>query len=363
MSDSMLPMVVSLVPLAGALVWGRRRLRLSLAKHPSLAGHSRWAKRVARLIPGYAYDEDEFFGVDGAPEETVARRRAGFSGLADRLARRHPKSIARSMEAAAHLSDLQFTRAYRVPFQFSPFLRSRLKLGGFVEASGGVEVVDLDGQHFIDLTGSYGVNVMGYDFYKECMAEAAARVGQLGPVLGALHPCAAWNAERLCRISGKEEVSFHMSGTEAVMQAVRLARYHTGRQHLVRFCGSYHGWWDDVQPGPGNPMPPGKTYTLKERSRLIKGFIFLRTLDQRTICDLLTDLAARIERTVRILEDHLQTEEVRVSLSASDLLNRPTVEDDIACCAIKDPDDCLAQSGLTATRFTDETDDLPCTEL
>jgi glutamate-1-semialdehyde 2,1-aminomutase len=55
-----------------------------------------------------------------------------------------------------------------------------------------------------------------------------------------------------------------MSGTEAVMQAVRLARYHTRRKHLVRFSGSYHGWWEDVQPGPGNPLPPGNTYTLKE---------------------------------------------------------------------------------------------------
>ena len=46
-----------------------------------------------------------------------------------------------------------------------------------------------------------------------------------------------------------------MSGTEAVMQAVRLARYHTRRSHLVRFCGAYHGWWGDVQPGVGNPSP------------------------------------------------------------------------------------------------------------
>ena len=122
----------------------------------------------------------------------------------------------------------------------------------------------MDGQEFIDLTGSYGVNVFGYEFYRQCMAEAQERVNSLGPVLGSLHPCTAWNAERLCRISGKEEVSFHMSGTEAVMQAVRLARYHTGRPYIVRFCGAYHGWWDDVQPGPGNPMPPGRTYTLKE---------------------------------------------------------------------------------------------------
>lgn len=33
---------------------------------------------------------------------------------------------------------------------------------------------------------------------------------------------------------------------------------------MVRFCGAYHGWWEDVQPGPGNPMPPRETYTLRD---------------------------------------------------------------------------------------------------
>ena len=61
-----------------------------------------------------------------------------------------------------------------------------------------------------------------------------------------------------------DEVSFHMSGTEAVMQAVRLARYHARRSHIVRFCGAYHGWWNDVQPGLGNPSPVRETYTLAE---------------------------------------------------------------------------------------------------
>ena len=83
-------------------------------------------------------------------------------------------------------------------------------------------------------------------------------------MLGGYHPCVADNVERLQAISGLDEVSFHMSGTEAVMQAVRLARYHTRRTHLVRFCGAYHGWWEDVQPGPGNPLPPRDTYTLKD---------------------------------------------------------------------------------------------------
>ncbi len=55
-----------------------------------------------------------------------------------------------------------------------------------------------------------------------------------------------------------------MSGTEAVMQAVRLARYHTGRRYLVRFCGAYHGWWGEVQPGVGNPVKERDTLTLKD---------------------------------------------------------------------------------------------------
>ena len=222
------------------------------------------AKRVAGWLPGYSYDEERFFAADQAPGEVVARRREGFRRLAVHFAGRHSKSIALSAAAAARISDLQFTRTYRVPFPFSRHLRENLKLGGFVAASSGVTLTDLDGQTGYDLGGAYGVNVFGYDFYKECMAEAATRAAALGPVLGPLHPCAAWNAERLCQISGKDEVSFHMSGTEAVMQAVRLARYHTRRRHLVRFCGAYHGWWDDVQPGPGNPMPAAHTYTLKE---------------------------------------------------------------------------------------------------
>ena len=50
-----------------------------------------------------------------------------------------------------------------------------------------------------------------------------------------------------------------MSGTEAVMQAEGLARCHTQRSQIVRFCGAHHGWWDDVQPSPGNALPARQT--------------------------------------------------------------------------------------------------------
>ncbi|WP_088280023.1 aminotransferase class III-fold pyridoxal phosphate-dependent enzyme [Ideonella sp. A 288] len=241
-----------------------RRLQLSRAKHRSLGGHSRMAKRVAALIPGYFYDEAQFFGSDGAPPEAIARRRAGLDRLSALYAQRFARTLALTTDAAPGISDLQFTGRYRVPFQYGEVLRRHLRIGAFMQSASGVTLTDLDGNTFYDLTGSYGVNVFGVDVYKHCIAEGSARVQALGPVLGSYHPCVASNAARLRRLSGLDEVSFHMSGTEAVMQAVRLARYHTRRSHLVRFCGAYHGWWEDVQPGPGNPLPPRETYTLKD---------------------------------------------------------------------------------------------------
>jgi glutamate-1-semialdehyde 2,1-aminomutase len=242
----------------------KRRLDLSRAKHPSLGGHSRMAKFVARLIPAYDYDADTFFTTDGAPEEVEARRRQGFTALSEIFRKRFASSAAFTENAARSISDLQFTSRYRVPFPFSRYVRERLKGGSFVRSSDGATLTDLDGNVLYDLAGSYGVNLFGYDFYRECMARGSAEVSALGPVLGQLHPIVAENAQRLRTISGLDEVSFHMSGTEAVMQAVRLARYHTGRRYLVRFNGAYHGWWEDVQPGVGNPLPPRETYTLRD---------------------------------------------------------------------------------------------------
>ncbi len=252
--------------LAASLPKLKSRLQLSQAKHRSLSGHARIARRIAAFVPYYDYGEAHFFRCDGAPEEVAARRRAGFMRLAELYRVRFAETNRRTAEVADSISDLQFTDAYRVPFQFSRFVRRHLGAGAFVQSSSGATLTDLDGNRFYDLTGSYGVNVFGHDFYKECMERGFRRVRDLGPVLGPYHPVIADNVTRLKEISGLDEVSFHMSGTEAVMQAVRLARYHTRRPRLVRFCGAYHGWWGDVAPGVGNPLPPRDTYTLKDMS-------------------------------------------------------------------------------------------------
>lgn len=240
------------------------RLRLSRAKHPSLRGHSKMSRLVAKLIPFYEYDEERFFGSDGAPPTVARQRQAGFDHLVQHFNAKSPKSIAMTHDLESSISDVMFTNAYRVPYQYRNYVRSHLKAGTIVTASAGTMIKDLDDNWSYDLSGSYGVNVFGYDFYKECLEKGYERVRDLGPVLGAYHPVIVENVARLKAISGLDEISFHMSGTEAVMQAVRLARYHTGRSHLVRFCGAYHGWWDGVQPGIGNERKTDDVYTLKD---------------------------------------------------------------------------------------------------
>jgi glutamate-1-semialdehyde 2,1-aminomutase len=270
--DTQLP-ILSLVAGAAALTTTaviapkvKARIALSRAKHRSLSGHSKMSKLAARLIPHYEFDINDFFRSDGPPSEIATKRHDGFFRLAEIYKTRFARSREMTREAASQISDLQFTQSYRVPFQYSRLVRENLGAGTFMQASSGVTLTDLDGNIFYDLAGSYGVNIFGNDFYKECIENGEKRAHMLGPVLGFYHPVVAENVRRLCEISGLDEVSFHMSGTEAVMQAVRLARYHTRRTHLVRFAGAYHGWWGDVQPGIGNPVSPHETYTLAEMS-------------------------------------------------------------------------------------------------
>jgi len=161
------PTWISLGALAALAPAIHRRIQLSRAKHRSLAGHSRMAKRLARWLPGYSYNEQQFFGCDHAPENIQALRRSAFFAMAQTLQTRHKLSIEATAAARDDISDMQFIAAYRVPFQFSPLVREHLKVGSFLQSAQGVQVTDLDGQVFYDLTGSYGVNVFGADFYKK----------------------------------------------------------------------------------------------------------------------------------------------------------------------------------------------------
>jgi glutamate-1-semialdehyde 2,1-aminomutase len=210
------------------------------------------------------YVGDEFYRADGADDATAAKRRHALDRLAGYFQEHHAKSTAWGHDIREGLSDLRFTDAGRVPFPFARVMREKFNLCSVVTASEGPKLRDIDGHWSLDVTGSYGVNVAGYDQYKEWMQNGWERVKDLGPVLGPLHPIVADNIAMLKSISKLDEVSFHMSGTEAVMAAIRLARFNTRRKSIVCFAGAYHGWWDGVQPGLGSEREIKDCITLKD---------------------------------------------------------------------------------------------------
>src|SRR5260370_31782748 len=181
--------------LAVSAIGLKARLELSKAKHRSLAGHARIARLVSTLVQFYQYDEAQTFKADAAPDVVVAQRGADFTRLADLYRKRYAGTLQLTAETTGLISDLQFTEAYRVPFQFSRHVRRHLPVGAFLQSSSGVTTADLAGNSFYELTGSYGVNLFGYDFYKDCIDRGIERVHALGPVLGSYHPL----GRRQCR--------------------------------------------------------------------------------------------------------------------------------------------------------------------
>jgi glutamate-1-semialdehyde 2,1-aminomutase len=113
---TVLAAIIGAVALMVLLIRLRARLALSLAKHRSLAGHPRMARRIAALMPFYDYDEQQFFRADDAPDDVAARRRDGLRRLSGFWRQRFARTLALTAETAAGVSDLQFTAAYACHF-------------------------------------------------------------------------------------------------------------------------------------------------------------------------------------------------------------------------------------------------------
>src|SRR5258707_4558957 len=140
-----------ILSLAGAAVMAtaaaypklRARLALSRAKHGSLTGHSKMSRRVARLIPFYEFDINDFFRSDRAPAEVATQRQDAFFRLAQLSRERFARSREMTLLASDKISDLQFTEPYRVAIQYRRLVREHLGIGSFVQSSSGVPLADL----------------------------------------------------------------------------------------------------------------------------------------------------------------------------------------------------------------------------
>mmetsp|Transcript_65789 Transcript_65789/g.132114 ORF Transcript_65789/g.132114 Transcript_65789/m.132114 type:complete len:585 (+) Transcript_65789:93-1847(+) len=224
-------------------------------------------RAVSKLLVSRDLTPEEFFRVDAPPEDVAARREAGFRRLEAAWRERWPKARETSRYLLGHFSDFRFKASgFESTFPiFQKVVNEALDPATIVEKSEGNELVDVEGHRFLDASGSYGVNCFGFTRFKEFMRKGHELSQQLGPCLGPMHPIVAENIEMLLRIFRKEEVSFHMSGTEAVMCAVQQARFHTRRPLIAVFKGAYHGWWDGVMQGAGNERFNSDTLILKDQ--------------------------------------------------------------------------------------------------
>jgi glutamate-1-semialdehyde 2,1-aminomutase len=122
----------------------------------------------------------------------------------------------------------------------------------FVERGEGAELIDVDGNRFVDYVCSWGPLIHGHAHPKvlDAVAKAAAKGTSFGAPTAAEVELAAEVARRFDSV---EMLRMTSSGTEATMTAVRLARAATGRERLLKFAGAYHGHLDPLlaQAGSG----------------------------------------------------------------------------------------------------------------
>ncbi|HEV2672722.1 MAG TPA: glutamate-1-semialdehyde 2,1-aminomutase [Gemmatimonadales bacterium] len=164
----------------------------------------------------------------------------------------------------------------------------------FVSHGHGSSIADVDGREYVDYVCSWGALILGHAH--PAVLAAVVTAAERGWTYGA--PCEAEVelAEAVRRrVPSLEMMRFVNSGTEATMAAVRLARAATGRDHIIKFDGCYHGHADSflVKAGSGVatlglPDSPGVPLELA-RLTLTTPFN-----DDRTVADLFRKHGDRI---------------------------------------------------------------------
>ena len=142
----------------------------------------------------------------------------------------------------------------------------------FIKSGKGSQIIDVDGNKFIDYVASWGPLIFGHAHPR--VVEAIIRQAELGTSYGASTELEIELAEKVVSaIPSVEVVRMVNSGTEAVMSALRLARGITGRDKIVKFEGCYHGHSDSllVKAGSGLvslgiPECPGIVSSLAEKT-------------------------------------------------------------------------------------------------
>ena len=109
----------------------------------------------------------------------------------------------------------------------------------------GLRVEDVDGNEFLDFAAGIAVTSTGH-CHPEVVAAIQKQAAELIHISGTdfYHEPLTDLAERLSAVApmaGPHKFFYGNSGAEAIECALKLARYHTGRQHVIAFLGAFHG--------------------------------------------------------------------------------------------------------------------------
>src|SRR5881397_1473570 len=122
----------------------------------------------------------------------------------------------------------------------------------YVARAEGAYKWDVDGHRYVDYWMGHGALLLGHSPGQ--IAEAVSAQALRGTHYGACHEKEVEWGEWVCRlVPSAERVRFTASGTEATHMAVRLARAFTGRRHVVKFAGHFHGWHEGLEIGVRAP--------------------------------------------------------------------------------------------------------------
>jgi glutamate-1-semialdehyde 2,1-aminomutase len=108
-----------------------------------------------------------------------------------------------------------------------------------IQRAKGAYLWDMDGRRYIDYRLGFGPIIVGHA--DERVNQAVVQAIQDGTLSAWTTPIEVELAERIVRLTGIEMVRLANSGTEATMQALRIARAYTGREKFIKFEGHYHG--------------------------------------------------------------------------------------------------------------------------
>ena len=114
----------------------------------------------------------------------------------------------------------------------------------YLERGKASKVWDVDGTEYTDFHGGFGVNVVGHAHPK--IVEAIKKAAENAIHFAVTTPDTVALAEAICERFNSDQIRFVNSGTEATMDAIRVARAATGRDLIVKMEGSYHGHHDSV---------------------------------------------------------------------------------------------------------------------